>query len=26
LPAVIRIFGEKEIQKNLQELNNKIFV
>jgi type I restriction enzyme R subunit len=26
LPAVIRIFGEKEIQKNLEELNNKVFV
>jgi type I restriction enzyme R subunit len=26
LPAIIRIFGEEEIQKNLQDLNNKIFV
>jgi len=26
LPAIIRIFGEKEIQSNLQELNTKIFV
>lgn len=26
LPAIIRIFGEKEIQNNLQELNNKVFV
>jgi len=26
LPAVIKIFGEKEIQKDLQELNNKVFV
>ncbi len=26
LPAIIKIFGEKEIQKELQELNNKIFV
>jgi len=26
LPTVIRIFGEKGIQKNLQELNTKIFV
>jgi len=26
LPAILRIFGEKEIQKELQELNNKVFV
>lgn len=26
LPAIIRMFGEREIQKNLDELNNKIFV
>lgn len=26
LPAILKIFGEKEIQANLQELNNKIFV
>ena len=26
LSAIIRIFGEKEIQNNLQELNNKVFV
>ena len=26
LSAIIRIFGEKEIQKELQELNNKVFV
>ena len=26
LPAILRIFGEKEIQNTLQELNNKVFV
>jgi len=26
LPAIIRIFGEKEIQNNLQELNTKVFI
>ncbi len=26
LPTVIKIFGEKEIQRDLQELNNKVFV
>jgi len=26
LPAIIRIFGEKEIQRDLQELNSKVFV
>ena len=26
LSAILRIFGEKEIQNNLQELNNKVFV
>jgi len=26
LPAIIRMFGEKEIQKNLEELNAKVFV
>jgi type I restriction enzyme R subunit len=26
LPAIIKIFGEKGIQNNLQELNNKVFV
>jgi len=26
LSAILRIFGEKEIQKNLEELNNKVFV
>jgi hypothetical protein len=26
LPAILKIFGEKEIQKTLQELNKEVFV